>query len=156
MYFYCLCVFVSMYYVDLLHIPVLSRWLYLVGTLWDPVVQFLWSPELSTPGMSLVWVVCSLLLLSLNCCWYVSELGWSSHWLATRFGFIHSLWVAVRESDPVDWDLCQQALMLPETTLWVCCGRKLASVYVSSGAAWDRFLCSSRSAASCNQHRTTC
>ena len=35
----CLSVFVSTYYVDLLHFPVLAGWPFAVGFLWDPVAQ---------------------------------------------------------------------------------------------------------------------
>lgn len=47
-------VFVSMYYVDVLYLPVLAEWHYVVDVLWGPVAQTSWSPELDASEQSLV------------------------------------------------------------------------------------------------------
>ena len=46
---------------ELLHLPVLAEWSYIVGVLRGPVAQSHCYPKLGTSGVSIVFVVCALL-----------------------------------------------------------------------------------------------
>ena len=54
-------VFVSMYQVALLCLPLLAEWPYRVGVLWVPVAQSPWSPEPGAPAVFLCGL-CAFLL----------------------------------------------------------------------------------------------
>ena len=68
-------IFVSVYWVDLLCLPVLEWRPYVVCVLWGLEVQYSWSPDVGAPRMPLLWVIWTLLFwLSLDFCCPV--LGW--------------------------------------------------------------------------------
>ena len=156
-----------MYLVDLLWLPVMVGWPYVIGVQWDPVAQFLWSPELSAPDMSLVWfmwalffVIESWLLLSHSC------MRSTPGWLTVRIYLKHSIQASVQvlttwskiclsrlwclPRSPFGYSACEPNWIL----LWSCL--KMAITHVGSVASWDALWCRPMSDTACGWPWTTC
>lgn len=71
----CLPMSVSMYYVDLLCLPVLAEWHYIGDFLRDPLVHSPWYLSLGSKDVRCVGCVCSF-VVGEPWCWHVSGWDW--------------------------------------------------------------------------------
>lgn len=77
--------------------PSLIGWAYVVNVLWDQEVCFPCTSELYALGVSLLWVIWTLLLwLGLYCCFPIHERTLLLGWLTVSLRNYHIVWAAVQ------------------------------------------------------------
>lgn len=114
----CLLVFVSMYQVELISVPVLVELPYVVGVLCCSVTQAPWSPEPRSPGVYLLGVV-----LPSYCSWLLLTHKWEglTHRLTGCGDWTHPQCInCCAMADSIEGDSLQGLLMPTNTTLHVC------------------------------------